>query len=186
VARLLTAGDVVLNLNYDISFDLALTQAGRQFRYAPDDTGQDAIHFVKPHGSFNFFVNPETGDVLVEAPDRIPGSCGIRDQDRGDLLAQHGILPPRLNKSYQQHPLARAILATGRPFTAKTITFWGVGLTSSDADLLDYYRDAAHDGTMIEFINPSVDAFLNASRVLDRTLVHFAGLDEWLIANAIP
>lgn len=179
VARLLTADDVVLNLNYDICFDLALKQVGHSVCYAPE-AAPSAVKILKPHGSMNFYVNVENGNCFFEQPDTIAGSVGIPDPAGGVYFVQHGIIPPRLNKTYEQHPCAATILDAARPFVPKEMTFWGVGLTDSDVDLLAIYREAATAATRIDFISPCAAAHQKAIRLLEKDIIHFATLDEWL------
>ena len=178
VVSALTAGDVVINLNYDIAFDLALKQAGKSICYAPD-VRPGAISVLKPHGSFNFYVNLSNGNCFFEEPDRIPGSVGIRDPAGGVFFPQHGIVPPRLNKSYEQHPRALMILDTQRPFLPKIVTFWGVGLTDSDLDLLGVYHEAVTRAETVEFINPSSMACEKAIGLLSVDIQHFQTLESW-------
>ncbi|MBI5931314.1 MAG: hypothetical protein HY862_18550 [Chloroflexi bacterium] len=179
VANQLTSSDVVLNLNYDIAFDLALKQSGKNICYAPD-LRENAISILKPHGSFNFYVNLVNGNCYFEEPDRIHGSVSIPDPSGGFFSPHGGIVPPRLNKSYIHHPGAEIILDTCRPFLPKIVTFWGVGLTDSDVDLLSIYREAATSAEIIEFINPAMEAHQKAEKLLNREIAFFATLDQWL------
>lgn len=181
VAHFLASDDVVLNLNYDIAFDLALKQSGKDFRYSPE-IEPGVIRVLKPHGSFNFYVNLENGNCYFEEPDRIPGSVGVPDPDGGTYFCQDGIVPPRLHKSYKQHPWAKIILDTCRPFSPRIVTFWGVGLTDSDIDLLDIYNESTSHADVVEFINPSNDAYENALDLLGRDITHFPTLEAWLSA----
>lgn len=182
VAQILISGDVVLNLNYDIAFDLALKQIGKIFCYAPE-VKPDTISVLKPHGSFNFYVNPKNGNCSFEEPDQIPGSVGIPDPEGGIFFPQHGIIPPRLNKSYEQHPASQMILSTGRPFFPKVVTFWGVGLTDSDIDLLAVYQESTKKADSVEFINPCVEAYRTAVSLLSIKIVHFQSLDQWCVTH---
>jgi hypothetical protein len=182
VANRLVAGDAVLNLNYDIAFDLALKQAGKLIRYAPD-FDQNSISVLKPHGSFNFYVNLESGTCYFEEPERIVGSVDISDPRGGTFSVRPGIIPPRFNKSYERHPGAENILSTGRPFAPKTVTFWGVGLTDSDIDLLSLYRETASGAKTIEFINPDTKAYQKAVDLLGKSIIHFPTFDQWLVAS---
>lgn len=178
VASSVAPEDVVINLNYDVAFDLALKQAGRAICYAPE-TRPGTVMVLKPHGSFNLYVNVSNGNCFFEEPDRIVGSVGIPDPDGGVFFPQEGIVPPRLHKSYRQHPSAEIILATGRPFSPKTVTFWGVGLTDSDLDLLAVYREATAGAKRVEFVNPSAAAFRNAEQLLGVRIEQFESLDSW-------
>ncbi len=178
VASQLNLGDVVVNLNYDIAFDLALKQANVPICYAPE-TRPNTVNILKPHGSFNLYVNLQNGNYFFEEPDKILGSVGFPDPAGGYFHAQDGIIPPRLNKSYEQHPTAAMILNTGRPFAPRIVTFWGVGLTASDIDLMSLYREAVSTAAEIEFINPSVEAHQIAEHLLSKSIDHFSSLDEW-------
>jgi hypothetical protein len=178
VALSVAPEDAVINLNYDLAFDLALKQAGRSICYGPE-TRPGTVMVLKPHGSFNLYVNVSNGNCFFEEPDRIAGSVGIPGPDGGVFFAQEGIVPPRLHKSYRQHPSAEIILATGRPFSPTTVTFWGVGLTDSDVDLLAVYREATAAATLVEFVNPSAAAVQNAERLLGVQIQHFESLDSW-------
>lgn len=179
VGAILRPGDQVLNLNYDIAFDLALKQIGRSTCYAPSVDSSEIL-ILKPHGSFNLYVNVSNGNFFFEAPDQIHGSVGIPDPEGGLFFVQDGIVPPRLNKTYKHHPIAAKVLETMRPVRAETVTFWGVGLTDSDVDLLDLYREAVGDAQCVEFINPSVSDHEHASRLLGVNITHFSTLESWL------
>ena len=53
LAAKLYEGDLVLNLNYDTVFELALMQSGQPFVYSPNTPRQRDILVCKPHGSLN-------------------------------------------------------------------------------------------------------------------------------------
>jgi hypothetical protein len=184
VANQLIPGDVVINLNYDIVFDLALKQTKKNFCYAPK-FNQELINVFKPHGSFNLYVNLENKKFYFEEPDKIYGSVSISDQSGGCFSPYSGIVPPRLNKNYRQHYIASSILETGRPFHPKIITFWGIGLTESDIDLNIIYKEAALVAEAIEFINPDNKAYSKAVDLLGNRITHYHTLDEWFDANNI-
>ncbi len=179
VAGRLSEGDTVINLNYDIAFDAALEQINANVCYAPHFC-ERAINVLKPHGSINLYVNLQNGNFFFERPSQLLGSVGIPDNDGGTFFPHDGIVPPRLNKTYQQHPIARMILNTLEDLSPTVLTFWGVGLTPSDFDLLNIYRQVAQTATTIEYINPSAEAYENASTLLGREVRHFRSLDDWL------
>lgn len=179
VAERLNNGDMVLNLNYDIAFDLAIKQAGKTVRYAPNFHPQ-SISVLKPHGSFNLYCNYDNGDFFFSEPDQISGSVSIPGPGGATFSPHSGILPPRLNKNFAEHPLASFILDSGRPFLPEILTFWGVGLTDSDTDLLDIYKEASRHAETIEFINPSRPALEKAKHSLEKNISYFPTLDEWL------
>lgn len=184
VAVRLGRGDKVVNLNYDVAFDLALMQARKAVSYAPEGI-RGSITIYKPHGSFNLYLNRSNSKIRFIQPDRIPGSVGFSDPDGGTFFSQNAIVPPRLNKSYEQHPAARYILNHDRPFSPDVLTFWGVGLTTSDVDLLSLYREAAKTASIIEFINPSNEACDQARSQLQREVIHHVDLDSWLSVSRV-
>jgi hypothetical protein len=184
VASRLKPGDFVVNLNYELAFDLALRQIGCRASYAPELRPRTVV-LLKPHGSFNLYVNSSNGNCFFQEPDRIAGSVGIPDPAGGIFFPQAGIVPPRLHKSYQEHPIAKIILATGRPFSPRIVTFWGVGLTDSDLDLLELYREAAAGAKQVDFINPSAVAVRNARQLLGVSIQHFESLDGWFAARDV-
>jgi len=179
VADRLFVGDRVLSLNYDIAFDLALQQAHKYFTYAPEER-RDAIIVYKPHGSFNLFCNRKTGDCFFGNPSEPRGSVAIRDKRGGIWSPASAIVPPRLGKNYAQHPAAGMILDGLADFVPNVVTFWGVGLTDSDVDLLEIFRETSKKSSRVEFINPDVKAFERAGKLLGTSILHFPSLDDWL------
>jgi hypothetical protein len=69
-----------------------------------------------------------------------------------------GFVPPRFNKSYNQHPVAQMIIEATKVIEPTEVIFWGVGLTDSDQDLLNLYRRWCHRANQVDFINPSKPA----------------------------
>jgi hypothetical protein len=179
VAERLFSGDCVLNLNYDVVFDLALRQARRYFSYAPQ-LWRDSILVFKPHGSFNLFVNRLMQAFVFGDPSRIRGSYAFRDPSGGVWSSAAGFVPPRLHKEYAQHPIAAQILAGIDSVRPDVVTFWGVGLTDSDVDLLDIYRAMSQKASRVEFINPDVAAHSRAQNLLGVSIQHDSTLDSWL------
>lgn len=57
IAAQMQPHDLVLNLNYDTVFELALEQLGRPFAYSPSQVSGDQILVCKPHGSLNMVVS---------------------------------------------------------------------------------------------------------------------------------
>jgi hypothetical protein len=178
VASSLYSGDRVVNLNYDIAFDLALQQSGKFFSYAPN-VARDSILVYKPHGSFNLYDSRELGRWGFCNPSRILGSVSVLDMG-GTWSPSSGILPPRLNKRYAQHPLAVHILEQMTEFEPRVVTFWGVGLTESDVDLLDIYRRACTVASRVETINPDAAAASRATKLLGIPVKHYEYLDDWI------
>ena len=127
VGAMLKPGDQVLNLNYDIAFDLALKQIGLSTCYAPSVDSSEIL-VLKPHGSFNLYVNVANGNFFFESPDHIYGSVGIPDPEGGLFFAQDGIVPPRLNKTYKQHPDRRNGSGDHATCSSRNSNFLGRGI----------------------------------------------------------
>jgi len=109
-ARCLVPGDRVINLNYDTLFDLALQQAGRFAIYAPEAPARGSIVVYKPHGSFNLYADRSTGDAFFADPSQMRGSVALQDSTGKVWSPAAAIIPPRLGKTYAQHPTAAKIL----------------------------------------------------------------------------
>jgi hypothetical protein len=184
IAKGLYAADSVINLNYDLAFDLALQQARKYFCYAPE-VRRDAINVYKPHGSFNLYCHRMSGDCFFADPSQPRGSVAIRDARGGVWSPAAAIVPPRLEKRYAQHPSAEMILAGLHDFRPEVVTFWGVGLTDSDADLLEIYQRATKMARVVEFINPNRIAWERAKQLLGRQVQHHSNLDAWLAEHGL-
>ena len=176
VVELLSSGDKVINLNYDICFDLALVQTGTQFAYSPDQQ-LGGITVFKPHGSMNLYVNSTSGNFYFVPPDQI-STTGAVQRDGITYSPLAGLLPPIMEKNYKNHACASFILDSGQPFTADRMILWGVGLTDSDTDLLKIYRDLGGSVKESLFINPSPEAYRRAKQLLNCPLRHVTKLDE--------
>jgi hypothetical protein len=171
VAGVLAPGDLVLNLNYDTVFELALRQANRPFAYSPNVPDAHQILVCKPHGSLNMVSNDQSFTFGQPEWLGMPQRQGFRSYS--------GLIPPRLNKSYSQHPIARMIL---EPVTARApeqLAIWGVGLTESDVDLTELYRAWASHAREIEVINPSQDVAERVRALVSCNVVHFSSVTEW-------
>jgi hypothetical protein len=179
VANQLDNYDVVLNLNYDIAFDLALKQRGKKICYAPHFI-ENAIYLLKPHGSINLYINHKSKKWFFSEPDKVAGSVSLDCGDEGIFDPFGSIIPPRLNKNYKLHPMAQAILYTIRTYKANKLTFWGIGLAESDVDLLEIYNEASSTAKVVEFINPDQSACTKASSLLGREVKWFSSLGKWL------
>ena len=90
-----------------------------------------------------------------------------------------GFVPPRFNKQYSQHPVAHRIIETTKVVEPRHVIFWGVGLTDSDQDLLDLYRNWCHRADQVDFINPSATDVQRAARLLKVTVCHYGSVHEW-------
>lgn len=171
VAAKLAPGDLALNLNYDTVFELALLQANRPFAYSPNIPKLDQVLICKPHGSLNLVSNHE-GFAFGQ-----PEWLGM-PQRRG-YRSYSGLIPPRLNKSYSQHPIAQMILEPVAARKPEQITMWGVGLTESDVDLLELYRAWAAHAREIEIINPSQEVVERVRSLVPCNFRHFSSVGEW-------
>ncbi len=178
ICQYLLPGDKVLNLNYDIGFDVALKQSGKAFCYSPDDSANEIVLY-KPHGSFNLYANRHKKAFRFVDVYQIPGTLTHPDAEGGEWNAHLAILPPRLNKKYEQHPIAQTILRSFQDFRPGVVTFWGVGLASSDADLIEIYKNTCDFAEEVQFINPSDEAYHRASQLIKRPIQQFRSLDEW-------
>jgi hypothetical protein len=83
-------GDLVLNLNYDTVFEMALNQMARPFTYAPNRPKGDELIVCKPHGSINLVTN-QTAFTFGQ-----PEWWGTPEPQ--GFVSFSGFVPPRLNK----------------------------------------------------------------------------------------
>ena len=174
VGRMLSPGDAVLNLNYDTLFELGLQQASIPFSYAPRTARSNEVLICKPHGSLNLVVDEQRGRFSFEQP----GWLGVPAPP--GTISFSGLLPPRYNKSYSQVPVARSILAPLAESHPDAVSFWGVGLTTSDADLVDLYRTWMLDCKRVEVINPDDSVAFAAEKLLSRDVHHYQSIQSWL------
>ena len=123
MAKELNAGDLVVNLNYEPLFEMGAQQAGCSFAYAPLTPKKMDFLVAKPHGSVNMIVDKE---VFYFSEPNIIGSAIVDGENRKIF---RGIIPPRFDKAYQQHPIASVIFNAIRDYTPESVTFWGVGFT---------------------------------------------------------
>lgn len=171
VAGALQSGDLVLNLNYDTIFDIAVWRLFPKVRYLPNSFDNGSIIVAKPHGSLNLlsdqkgfsFGNPENTGELP------PKDAGFH----------FGLLPPRLNKQYAQHDIAQRIIQSIPPLQPTTITFWGIGFTASDVELTQLFERWASVASTIEAINPSSHDVDRIAAFLGREVVRFDSTDQW-------
>ena len=90
-----------------------------------------------------------------------------------------GLIPPRINKHYAQHPIAQMILAPVYNRQPQGIIMWGVGLTKSDEDLIDLYSRWSKHAEVIEIINPDPEVAGKARTLFDCEVRHFADVSKW-------
>ena len=150
VAAKYGGGDLILNLDYDTVFEIALNQIGRGFVYAPNQSKEDELIVCKPHGSINLVTNERAFTFGQPEWWGIPEPQGFRSFS--------GFVPPRLNKKYAQHPTAKMILDVARNRHPRHVAMWGVGLTDSDADLIDLYSAWVKRARSVDIINPAFES----------------------------
>lgn len=171
VAARLEPADLVLNLNYDTVFELALCQLARQFVYSPNQARDDQLLVCKPHGSLNLVAN-ETHFTFGQ-----PKWLGM-PQPPG-FRSYSGLIPPKINKHYTQHPIAQMILAPVHDRLPNSIVMWGVGLTESDDDLIALYSQWSEHANVIEIINPDAGLVEKARTLFKCEVRHFTDVAEW-------
>jgi hypothetical protein len=182
VIQQLRQNDRIISLNYDTVFEIAMKQSAVNFCYSPyDDQGQ--IRVYKPHGSLNLYINPARYEMYFIHPEDLPGTFHYPDSESGSWHPAAGIIPPRLNKMYRQHPISELILRDLGAVSPDTLTFWGVGLTTSDKDLEQLYIYASQAARRIEFINPDAESYKKAFSMVKRSVTWFKTLDEWARSN---
>ncbi len=174
VASFLNDGDLVLNLNYDTLFEIAARQIGRQITYVPNLYPGHGLLIAKPHGSLNLLANASHFHFAE------PECIGALHSSANDYRNYHAIIPPRFNKKYVEHDIAKSIFDSIQNIRPEAVTFWGVGLTESDADLLDTYRSWAASGAKVEVINPDASVRDRAQLLLAKEAFYFPTLEEWL------
>jgi hypothetical protein len=124
----------------------------------------------------NLLVNPARRSFCFAHP-LFAGSIQSADGSTNFI----GFMPPRFNKRYVEHPIAATIMAALRKVERKPseLTFWGVGMTDSDADLLELFRHWAGEAERIEFINPSSSDVRRATGLLGYAASQFEDVDAW-------
>ena len=90
-----------------------------------------------------------------------------------------GFIPPRLNKSYAEHPASQVILAPVINREPDEIIMWGVGLTESDVELVNIYRRWSQHVKRISIINPHELVAAKAAELLGSRVVWFDSLTTW-------
>jgi hypothetical protein len=172
VASKFDHGDLILNLNYDTTFELALEQLACPFVYAPNKANREQLLVCKPHGSLNMVVN-ERSFTFGQ-----PGWLGL-PQPNG-YRSFSGLMPPRLKKQYAQHPIAKMIVDSVRHRHPSQVVMWGVGLTESDTDLAALYSSWIGSTGSVEVINPSEEVATKAGTLFGCGVRHFTDANDWL------
>jgi hypothetical protein len=163
----------VVNLNYDTVFETGAELAGHDLIFAPNPPQPGSLTIAKPHGSLNLFVDAKREGFWFAKP-YFAGGIQPADGSRNYL----GFVPPRFGKSYEQHPIAAMILEAIRFAEPWVLTFWGIGLTDSDTDLLDLFRGWSR-GAAVEVINPDVAVGRRAANLLGQPIAQFATVTDW-------
>ncbi len=171
ITAVLAPGDLVLNLNYDTVFELALRQMNRSFTYCPNVPKSDEMLVCKPHGSLNMVSNEEHFTFGQPEWLGMPQPQGYQSYS--------GLIPPRMNKNYSQHPIAHMILEPVIARAPEQLTIWGVGLTESDVDLTNLYRAWASHARQIEVINPLREVADRVRALTSCDVLYFSSVIEW-------
>ena len=175
VAAMLRPGDWVLNFNYDTIFECAARNAGHTLTFVPNSADPQSLLISKPHGSFNLFVGSKGFSF------REPLFAGtVQPPDARNFI---GFLPPRLNKNFSQHPVAKRIVDATSFIAPERIIFWGVGFTESDADLVALLSQWCRQAEAVEFINPSEEDVTRAQDLLKTRGKRFENSQEWCRSN---
>lgn len=171
IAGSLAPGDLVLNLNYDTVFELALEQMGQSFSYAPNSPRHGEIIVSKPHGSLNMVSNSRSFTFGQPSWLGMPQPSGYRSYS--------GLIPPRLNKQYDQHPISKMIIESVHDRAPREMIFWGIGLTESDVDLVELYKHWSKNTPSVAVINPDSGVAKKVAAILGLPVQHFPDLSAW-------
>ncbi len=175
VVDVLQPTDLVLNLNYDTIFDISIWRKKYpKICYLPNDINKDDIIIAKPHGSLNLLVDLDQQGFAFGNPQNTgatpPKNAGFH----------YGFLPPRLNKHFAQHEIAETIIQAIPELHPTTLTFWGVGLTTSDIDLVNLFTRWVPRVKAVEAINPSAVDVARVAKLLGTEISRFESVDRWL------
>jgi hypothetical protein len=72
------------------------------------------------------------------------------------------------------------IVETIRNLEPSSLTFWGIGFTSSDADLTKLYRDWSSTASTIEVINPDKTIATRLQSTFGKSVIHYPDVEDWL------
>ncbi|EJJ27323.1 hypothetical protein [Rhizobium sp. CF142] len=175
-----SADDLILSLNYDTLIEAGLMQNGSDFTYLPNPTDPAQIPVCKPHGSLNMAFD-ENGFSFGD-----PGNLFPMFVTGDGRSAYIGLIPPRLNKTYEQTPMARMILASVKKRQPRSIVMWGIGMTESDVDLNEIYRGWAESAEYVDVINPDPKVGPLIAKVIGIPVRCFASAEEWIELDTCP
>ena len=176
VSKKLKDGDLVVDLNYDTLFEIAAEQANVEITFIPNKFHGKGLAVAKPHGSLNLLAD-DKGFVFSQS-----NCIGALPSGSDNLRNYNSIVPPRFNKNYEQHPIAKYIINNILTFRPNIITFWGVGLTESDCDLLELYNHWCQSASSVEVINPDEKVAKKLSKILKLPAPYYSTLETWLNA----
>lgn len=168
--------DVVVNLNYDTVFELAIKQAGLHYVYCPN-LEVSCIKVCKPHGSLNMVINTKERCFSFGDPEWLGTP---EPQLSTGLRSFSGFIPPRLNKTYEQNPASKMMIDSIKHVAPNEISFWGVGLTESDVDLISLFRGWLTSDTIVKVINPNRSVCDKFKKALSHNVHHYKDVDAWL------
>jgi hypothetical protein len=163
----------VINFNYDLCLDYALTVAGKQIFYGlARDVPNGAFHHYKVHGSLNWFRDLETGEVAAERLTPLPthrywerlGLDQPADRPIDTMEVIHGpgiwgeeffpepiIVPPTWNKGWYQEQLKSVWRAASEALsTAENIVVIGYSLPPSDQFFRSFYSLSTISDSIID------------------------------------
>lgn len=175
----LSDGDLVLNLNYDTLFEIAITQLGLKPNYVLNQFTGKGISIAKPHGSLNLLSDNKRFAFAD------PNCIGTTPSSTDNMRNWRGIVPPRFNKDYEQHPYSKMIFSNLKNLTPSRMTFWGIGMSDSDEDLIRLYRKWVASTSVLEVINPDSIVADRIAKILNKKVRHFSKLDDWLAESAV-
>jgi len=175
----LKKGDVVLNLNYDTLFEIGLQQSQKRFTYAPNKRNYACILVAKPHGSLNRIRTRifDKYSVTFAHPDIYGAGLPSGQESYTEIFA------PRKNKNYEQSPTSKIIIDSVKNLKPHKLTFWGVGFTASDIDLLELYSNWASQSQIVELINPDPQIAKTISELLKISaskITHYLTLESFV------
>ena len=179
----------VINFNYDLCLDYALTLAGKKIFYglSGEKPGKDSIHHYKVHGSLNWFRDDKNGSIHAEKLKPLPTQrywerLGLnKPADRPidtmelihgisgwgfDLTPEPIIVPPTWNKGWYQQQLKSVWrYASEALATAENIFVIGYSLPPSDQFFRSFYSLSTISESIIEnfwLFDPSAQEGVNA------------------------
>ncbi|MEO6013620.1 MAG: hypothetical protein ABIQ30_08565 [Devosia sp.] len=173
MASRFTPDDLVLNLNYDTLFELGAEVAGHSVCFLPNTPLAGQLRVAKPHGSINCLVSENGWTFFKPYFNTILPAGGW-----GNFF-----VPPRRGKKFSDEQISERIVSVVRDQRPDEIVFWGIGLTSSDADVAELMRELASRAGILDFLNPNDDAHQRAVDLFGRPVRRFRDHRHWLNAS---